>query len=162
MIKLHSFEREVSSWAGVTVHPHRFGGREFRLRTAELGHIHNNGILDIPFPRPLRNQLILENLAQEHRWIPNSGWTTFHVRTEQELKHALWLMRLSYLRYELKATADPEQLLAAEAHRLRLNTGLQSLMRALLRRSANQPESTPTVTPNLETKAIARPFASTS
>lgn len=103
MVKLDSFEHEITSWAGVTVHAHRFGGREFRFRSAELGHIHENGTLDIPFPRLIGNFLIRENLAEEHAWVPNSGWTTFRLRGQQDFQHALWLMRLSYLRYELKA-----------------------------------------------------------
>src|SRR5579862_5583665 len=46
---LDKFEQEVSSWAGVSVYPHRFGGREFRFGDAEVGHIHAGGILDIRF-----------------------------------------------------------------------------------------------------------------
>jgi len=29
----------VLSWSGVTAHPHRFGGTEYRLGKRELGHI---------------------------------------------------------------------------------------------------------------------------
>ena len=25
-------------------------------------------------------------LAEEHRWVPNSGWITFHIRNEEDLK----------------------------------------------------------------------------
>ena len=41
--------------------------------------------------------------SEEHRWVPNSGWITFQMRSEKDLSHALWLMRLSYLRYALKS-----------------------------------------------------------
>jgi hypothetical protein len=50
----------------------------------------------------VRDALLAEGLAEEHRWVPNSGWTSFHVRSEDDFKHAVWLMRLSYLRYALK------------------------------------------------------------
>jgi len=40
---------------------------------------------------------LAEGLAEEHRWVPNSGWATFHIRKAEDVKHALWLMRLSYL-----------------------------------------------------------------
>ncbi len=33
-------------WPGVTAHPHRFGGMEYRLGKRELGHIHG----DHPWP----------------------------------------------------------------------------------------------------------------
>src|SRR6266849_892421 len=85
---------------------HRFGGKEFRFGSAEVGHIHAGGIVDIPFPRSVRDALLAEGLAEEHRWVPNSGWITFHICSEEDLKRALWLMRLSYLRYTLKTAAD--------------------------------------------------------
>jgi hypothetical protein len=43
-------EQEMSSWPGVSTHPHRFGGMEFRVKAAEIGHVHTGGTLDIPFP----------------------------------------------------------------------------------------------------------------
>jgi len=74
-------EAEVTGWPHTSVHPHRFRGREFRFENAELGHVHEGGVVDIPFPRPVRDWLLANGLAQEHHWVPNSGWTTFHVRT---------------------------------------------------------------------------------
>ena len=92
MTSLKNLEGQVAAWEHISVHPHRFGGREFRLGTAEVGHTHNGGIVDIPFPRSLRDALLTEGLAEEHRWVPNSGWVTFHIWNEEDLKHALWLM----------------------------------------------------------------------
>jgi len=101
--------------------------RSFRFGSAELGHIHSDGTLDIPFARGVRDVLLEENLAEEHG-VPNSGWTTFRVRTEKDLKHALWLMRLSYLRYSLRSTEDPRRLFDDESATLRLSAGLLSLI----------------------------------
>jgi hypothetical protein len=64
--------------------------------------VHLGSSVDIPFPRPVRDALLAEGLAEEHCWVPNSGWINFHVRSEDDFKHAMWLMRLSYLRYALK------------------------------------------------------------
>jgi Family of unknown function (DUF5519) len=110
-MKLHlkKLEEEVSAWRNISVHPHRFGGMEFQFGDAEVGHIHTNGIVDIPFPRSIRDALLEDGLAEEHHWVPNSGWTTFRIRSEQDFDHALWLMRLSYLRYLLKAAAEPRK-----------------------------------------------------
>jgi len=96
---LKKLEEEVCAWPQVSVHPHRFGGKEFRYGSAEVGHVHTGGIVDIPFPRSVRDALLANGLAEEHRFVPNSGWITFHVRNEDDLKHAVWLLRLSYLRY---------------------------------------------------------------
>jgi hypothetical protein len=67
-------------------------------------------------------------LAEEHRWAPNSGWITFNVRRETDIAHALWLMRLSYLRYVLKAVADPHQVLDEESKSLRLDDRFKDLL----------------------------------
>ena len=83
----------------------------FRFGTAEIGHIHTGEDVEIPFPRSVRDALLADGLAEEHRWVPNSGWITFQVRDEGDIKHAVWLMRLSYLRYALKAASDPRRVL---------------------------------------------------
>jgi hypothetical protein len=130
--KVNILVNEVSAWPGISIHSHRFGGREFRFGAAEVGHVHTGGILDVPFPRAVRDALLREGLAEEHRWVPNSGWITFSIRTDQDLKHAVWLMRLSYLRYTLKKSADPRQMIAEESESLRLNPQFKSLLEQLL------------------------------
>lgn len=129
---VEEFSRQVSSWERIASHPHRFGGREFRIGDAEIGHIHPGGVLDIPFPRRVRDALIDEHLAEEHHWVPNSGWITFHMRNENDLPHALWLMRLSYLRYQLKSAADPRTLFQAELKQLKLSHRFQQLFEPFL------------------------------
>jgi hypothetical protein len=100
-------KQEVSSWPGISVHPHRFAAREYRFGKAEVGHVHFWGDVDIPLPRSVRDFLLAQNLAEQHRWVPDSGWTTFRIRGDKDIEHAIWLMRLSYLRYALKFEAGP-------------------------------------------------------
>jgi hypothetical protein len=135
-------EEEVSVWPNVSVHPHRFGGREFRFQNAEVGHVHTGGMVDIPFPRSVRDALLDEGLAEEHHSVPNSGWVSFRIRGDQDLKHALWLMRLSLLRYLLKAAADPRRLLDQESEALRLSPRFKSLLEPFLK-TAKQTSTDP-------------------
>jgi hypothetical protein len=135
---LESLEQEICAWPQVTVSPHRFGGREFRFRSAEIGHIHAGGILDVPLPRTIRDALLEEGLAEEHHWVPDSGWITFRIRAESDLHHALWLMRLSYSRYLLKTAANPHQTLEELSRDLDLNPRLRSLLEAFLPVSASR------------------------
>ena len=135
---LKSIEDAVSAWPRISVHPHRFGGREFLFGSAEVGHVHSGGVLDIPFPRSVRDALLSQGLAEEHRWVPNSGWVTFRIRSEQDVDHALWLMRLSYLRYELKATPDPRKLFDQESEELRLNPRFKSLLEPFVPKKVKQ------------------------
>jgi hypothetical protein len=138
MKHLKKLEDEVSVWPQISVHPHRFAGREFRFGSAEVGHVHTGGIVDIPFPRSVRDALLAEGLVEGHRWVPNSGWITFHVRSDEDLKHALWLMRLSYLRYLLKSATDPRKLLEQESERLHLSPQFRSLLEPLVPKAANR------------------------
>jgi hypothetical protein len=100
----------VGGWDGVSRHPHRFGGEEFRLGTAEIGHVHPGGVVDIPFPVALRERLVDAGRAEPHHVLPESGWTT--VRTgRQGTEAALDLLRLSYLRQRARkgrGTAEGE------------------------------------------------------
>ena len=122
------FEEEVSEWPNIETHSHRFGGREFRLGTAEVGHVHTGGTVDIPFPRAIHDVLLAQGFAEEHRWVPNSGWITFQMRTQEDLGHALWLMRISYLRYSLKSAPHAHELLERESRELQLSPELRSLL----------------------------------
>jgi hypothetical protein len=128
--------QELSPLPDVTTHPHRFGGQEFRYKAAEIGHIHTGGIVDIPFPRSVRDSLLANGLAQEHRWVPNSGWITFHIRGDEDLKHAIWLMRLSYLRYALKTAGDPRRCLDEQSQELHLSPQLKLLFEPFLPKPA--------------------------
>ena len=125
---LKKLEDEISTWPHVSVHAHRFGGHEFLFDKAEVGHMHTGGIVDIPFPRSLRDALLANRLAEEHHWVPNSGWITFHVRSEGDLSHVVWLMRLSYLRYVLKTASDPRELFDQESEQLYLSPQFKSLL----------------------------------
>jgi len=146
MRDLERLEQEVASWAGVSVHRHRFGGREFQLGAAEIGHIHPGGILDIPFPRSIRDALLAEGLASEHPWVPNSGWTSFRIRTEENFRHALWLLRLSYLRYALKSASNPRNLLEQENERLHLNPRFKALLEPFVPKPATPISTKPVST----------------
>jgi hypothetical protein len=135
---LKKLEDEVSAWQNISVHAHRFGGREFRFGSAEVGHVHIGGILDIPFPRSLRDALLAKGLAEEHHWVPNSGWITFRMRSEEDLSHALWLMRLSYVRYAVKTASDPRELLEQESEELHLSPDFKSLLEPFVPRTAGR------------------------
>jgi hypothetical protein len=121
-------EDVLSTWANISVRPHRFGGREFRFGKAEVGHVHTGGVVDITFPRAAHDALLGHGLAQEHRWVPGSGWVTFRIGSEQDFEHALWLLRLSYLRYALKTATDPHALLDEESKQLHLSAQFRSLL----------------------------------
>jgi len=96
-------EREVGGWAGVTVHDHRFGGREFRLGRRELGHLHGDRVADLSFHRPIRDMLVETGRAQPHHVLPDSGWVTKRIAGDGDADEAIELFRLSYERAQVAA-----------------------------------------------------------
>ena len=127
---LKKLESQACTWPGISAQPHRFGGRVFRLGRSEVGHVHNDGAVEIPLTPSCRDELLAEGLAEKHRTCPDSGWITFHVRSENDVDHAVWLLWLSYLRYALKAVPDPIKRFEQESERL----GLSPRIRAMLGR----------------------------
>lgn len=88
----------LMTWPGVTKGPHRFGGTEYRLGGHELGHVHGNGVLDLPLTKPLREQLVADGRVQPHHIYPSSGWVSFYIQGEADVPNALALLRLTYER----------------------------------------------------------------
>ena len=100
-----AIEREVASWAGVTVEPHRFGGIEFRIGRRELGHLHGSRLADLPFPVKIRQQLVSEGKAQPHHILPESGWVSVRIRGAGDVAAVVELFRLNYDRPWVTANA---------------------------------------------------------
>jgi Family of unknown function (DUF5519) len=90
--------------------------------------VHPGGVVDIPFPQSIRDALLVKGLAEQHHWLPDSRLDTFRVCKDEDLKHAAWLFRLSYLRYLLKITVDPRKVLDQESEALNLDPQLRSLL----------------------------------
>ena len=89
-------EAAVLTWPGVVAQPHRFGGTEFVLGKREVGHVHGDRLLDIAFPKPVRNEVVTAGLAEPHHILPDSGWVSFHIRKEEDVDAAVALLRRSY------------------------------------------------------------------
>ncbi len=87
---------QVMSWDSVTAHSHRFGGTEFRIGRRELGHIHGDYLVDIPFPTKVRNQLVEAGSAEPHHILPDSGWISFYLQAPEDIDRAVALFKLSY------------------------------------------------------------------
>ncbi|MDX1613727.1 MAG: DUF5519 family protein [Candidatus Promineifilaceae bacterium] len=86
----------VTSWPGVSAHPHRFGGTEFRLGRREIGHIHGDQLVDIPFPSRVRNDIVAAGQAEPHHILPDSGWVSLYLRESADVNRALDLLRRSH------------------------------------------------------------------
>jgi Family of unknown function (DUF5519) len=90
--------KAVTAWPGVERAPHRFGGIEFRLGKRELGHLHGDALVDLPFPRRVRDELVAAGRARPHHVLPDSGWVSFWIESPDDVERAIALFRLGYER----------------------------------------------------------------
>jgi hypothetical protein len=118
----------VSAWPNISVRPHQFSSEQFRFGNAEVGHLHTFGMLDVPFSRNIRDLLVEKRLTEEHHFIPNSGWTTFRLRDDRDVDRAVWLLRVSYLRYAVKIDPNPYALLRDDIQRWQIDPQIEVLL----------------------------------
>ncbi len=91
-----SITNAVTAWEGVTAAPHRFGGVEYRIGKREIGHIHGDHLVDIPFPKKVRDEIVAAGRAQPHHILPETGWVSFYLRQEEDVEQAIALLHESY------------------------------------------------------------------
>lgn len=86
----------VTSWPGVTAQPHRFGGVEYGIGKREIGHIHGDHLVDVPFPKKVRDEIVTAGRAQPHHILSKTGWVSFYLRQEPDVEQAIALLKESY------------------------------------------------------------------
>lgn len=86
----------VTAWEEIVDALHRFGGVEFRVGRREVGHVHGDSLVDIPFPLPVRNELVESGAAEPHHILPKSGWVSIYLRNSADVGRAIELLRRSY------------------------------------------------------------------
>ena len=104
--------KAVTSWEGVTAQPHRFGGVEYAIGKREIGHIHGDHLVDIPFPKKVRDEIVAAGRAEPHHILPETGWVSFYLREEGDMKKAIELLRESFeiaIRQKRKALDNSKQ-----------------------------------------------------
>jgi hypothetical protein len=84
------------TWEGMETHPHRFGGTEFRIGKREIGHIHGDSLVDIPFPKKVRDEIVATGDAEPHHILPETGWVSFYLREDGDVQRAIALLKRSY------------------------------------------------------------------
>jgi hypothetical protein len=86
----------ITSWQNVSVQTHRFGGVEYIIGKREIGHIHGDSLVDIPFPKKVRDEIVAAGRAKPHHILPETGWVSFYIQQEDDVEKAIVLLRESY------------------------------------------------------------------
>lgn len=87
---------ELLSWPKVTAMPHRFGGTEFHVNNHEIGHLHGSRMAGLPFPAPMRRELVAAGRAAAHHILPETGWVSYYIRGPEDVAAVVELFRLNY------------------------------------------------------------------
>ena len=74
----------------------RRGGVEYRLGTREPGHSHGDHLVDVPFPRKVRDEIVSAGLAEPHHILPETGWISFYLCEVSDVQKAIALLRRLY------------------------------------------------------------------
>ncbi len=100
---LVAIEREVLGWPGVGKDSDRTQVALYRFGRRQIGHVHLDGVVDLPFPKALHDDLISKGLAEPHRGgFPAT--VSFRVRGPEDVPGAVDLFRMNYER--AKAAAE--------------------------------------------------------
>src|SRR5437660_9707792 len=110
---LASLDREVVGWPGVSKEAQAGGpGRggfwvppftSYRFGRREIGHVHDTGVADLPFPKEIHDQLVADGRATPHG-AGFAGVVSYPIQQAEDLSGAVALFRLSYER--AKAAAE--------------------------------------------------------
>src|SRR5918992_2910403 len=94
---LEGIKKQLLSWPYVTAEPHRFGGIEFRLNKREMGYIHGDHLVDLPFPMTTRYKLVNSGRVLPHHVLPQSGWVSYWInKGEEDVPAIVELFRMRY------------------------------------------------------------------
>jgi hypothetical protein len=94
---LAAIEREVLTWPGVSKEPGRFNSVSFTVGRREIGHVHRNGVADLPFPRAVHDELIASGRARPHQ-AGVAGVVSVWLDAPDKIDEAIALFRMNYER----------------------------------------------------------------
>ena len=86
----------VATWPGMHTDELQHNGKDFLLGRREIGHLHGEELVDIPFPKTIRDELVADGRAEPHRMLPKSGWVSVPLNSDHDVDEAISLLKLSY------------------------------------------------------------------
>ncbi len=95
--KLDDIEETVESWPNVAISMHKYGGTQFNLNNREIGHLHGNGLLDVPLNLSLKAELMHKYPVQDHHMFAASGWISFWIKDSNDKDLALQILQKAYI-----------------------------------------------------------------
>jgi hypothetical protein len=122
---LEKLEQQLLMWPEVSVHPHRFGGREFQFGNAEIRHIHASGVVAFNFHAQFATRFCTKALAKSITGFPTQAGLHFASAAIKISTMLAGSWGCPNLRYALKTAADASHLFGKETEQLGLSPRLE-------------------------------------
>ena len=90
-------DQEVLGWPGVSTELGRFASQTYLYGRREIGHVHRNGVADLPFPRAIHDELIAAGRAKPHQ-AGVAGFVSYPICRPEDVPDAIALFRQNYER----------------------------------------------------------------
>lgn len=81
---------------GLKAEKHRLGATEIKFGTNIVARIHGDYMLDITFPRNIRDEIVSNRQANPHHFEPESGWVSIMLNNANDIERGLNLLKYCY------------------------------------------------------------------
>jgi hypothetical protein len=68
-----------------------------------IGHVHGDALVDIPFPKAVRDGLVQAGEVEPHHALPDSGYVSVFLRQREDVDRAIRLLEQAYNRANARA-----------------------------------------------------------
>jgi len=85
----------VTAWPGVEAGLGARGEYGFSVGRRQIGHLHGDRVAHFGFPRAQWEQLMAEGRVTKHP-IDKPGWAARQLRTEDDVRDVIALLRMNY------------------------------------------------------------------
>jgi hypothetical protein len=75
--------------------PTPFWGDRVSPGPERVGSNYGDRLVDIPFPKKIRDELVATGRANPHHILPESGWISFYIRNDTDVESAIRLLEES-------------------------------------------------------------------
>jgi hypothetical protein len=58
--------------------------------------VHGDYLVDIPFPKKVRDELVAAGRAEAHHILPQSGWVSVYIKQANDVDRAIELLQYSF------------------------------------------------------------------
>jgi hypothetical protein len=95
-----------------------------------LAGLRDDGLLDLPVDRRLRDQLLTEGRADRHPAVPAGNRLSYRIDAPTDVTGAMWLLRVAHLTQCCREGTLPQTAVARRVRALRLSPELARLVRS--------------------------------